>query len=654
MYFMYSIKHPSFSLMSVSHLPPSMAAPLAPGPALHPPPATTATLRLGTFNLGLGFIRKLPHILTRCAALELDAVALQEIGNPALLSTRLLPYTLIHEAGPSRHEAGVGLLLSLALSSRIRSYKRSGTGRLVGAVIELSKGQLTLIVSVYMPTGIDHHIASSPQHEAAHDLYAKLLQWSVGMHQVIVMGDLNETLTHWDRFPQPAIAASAVRVAALSPITRLQREGFLDAYRSMHASAALDPGFTHSIAGARPSQSRIDYVWVKGVGVASLLQARIDGAALHALSHHHLLWVEMQLTHAAPAAITTPLLRLRLPNLRAATAAHKDTFIKHVQQRVERDQDSLQQLACSSEPVSLDGLASRLTALAHRAATASLPITGAAPYKSSDVLQLQAQRHALTNLIRISTSLLHSVPPERMHSFRFVHCAEWRRQHRLCVEQHQLRWSINAWDNGDPHAWMHESQRLQSATRAAIRKEQQRMQREPLAPMDVSPAAHVHRMLKSDALPTHLHSVVDKHGSLTTSAGELEAVMVEHFQSVFALPSEPVAPLPLPPPAMLFDKSSVQPEWYDGLMAAVSSQEILDTLADAPLVSAPGQDEVSTGLWKIALHGSPVLCTLVADLFTGCLRTSSFPSAWKTSVIVPLLKDALKERDMSNVRPISL
>ena len=184
MYFMYSIKHLSFSLMSVSHLPPSLAAPLAPGPALHPPPppppppATTATLRLGTFNLGLGFIRKLPHILTRCAALELDAVALQEIGNPALLSTRLLPYTLIHEAGPSRHEAGVGLLLSLALSSRIRSYKRSGTGRLVGAVLELSKGQLTLIVSVYMPTGIDHHIASSPQHEAAHDLYAKLMRWN--------------------------------------------------------------------------------------------------------------------------------------------------------------------------------------------------------------------------------------------------------------------------------------------------------------------------------------------------------------------------------------------------------------------------------------------------------------------------------------------
>ena len=611
-------------------------------------------MRLGTFNLGLSFMRKLPHILTRCAALQLDAVALQEIGNPALLSTRLLPYTFISEAGPSCHSAGVGLLLSLALSSRIRSYKRSGTGRLVGAVLELSKGQLTLVVSVYMPTGLDHHVASSPEHEAAHEIYAKLVQWSVGMHQVVVMGDLNETLTHWDRLPQPAPAASAARVVALSPISRLQREGFLDSYRSMHASAALDPGFTHTIVGARPSQSRIDYVWVKGMSLASLLQVQIDDA-LDALSHHHLLWVEVQLTHAAPAAITTPLLRLRLPNLRAATATHKDTFIQHVQHRVQKDQERLQALAHSEDAASLDHLASRLTGMTHRAAVTALPITGAAAYKSSDMLQLQAQRHALTNLTRISSRLLQSVAPEDMHSFRFIHCAEWWRQYRLCVEQHQLRWRVDAQDNGDSHAWMQETQKLQAITRTAIRKEQQRMQRQPRSSLDVSPAALVHRMLESDALPTHLHSVVDKQGSLTTSAGELEAVMVEHFQTVFALPSEPVAPLPLPPPPpMLFDKSSVKPEWYDGLMADVSAQEILDTLADAPLVSAPGQDEVSTGLWKIALHGSPELCALVADLFTGCLHTSTFPSAWKTSVIVPLLKDALKERNMSNVRPISL
>ena len=556
----------------------------------------------------------------------------------------------MHEAGPSRHEAGVGLLLSSALASRIRSYKRSGTGRLVGAVLELSRGQLTLLVSAYMPTGLDHCAASSPQHELAHETYATIVQWSVGMQRVVVMGDLNETLTPLDRLPQPA-AAPAARVA-LSPIARLQREGFLDCYRSMHASAALAPGFTHSVAGARPSQSRIDYVWTKGFGAASLLQTHID-AAMHALSHHQLLWVELQLAHAAPAASTAPLLRLRLPNLRAATAAHKDTFIAHLQRRVERDREKLQALAGSSDAAALDSVATRLTALAHRSALATLPITGAASRRSGDMLLLQRQRHALSSLLRIASALLHSVHPRHTHRVRFAHCAQWRRQYRQCLEQ-QLSWSVDAWDNGDPHAWMLESQQLLTHTRTAIRQEQRRMQRGARPPLDASPAALVHRMLKSDALPTHLHSVVDKHGALTSSADELESVMVEHFRSVFALPAEPAAALPLEPPAMLFDKDSVQPEWYEGLMADVGAQEILDALADAPLVSAPGQDEVSSGLWKVALHGSPELCSLVADLFTGCLRTSSFPAAWKTSVIVPLLKDALKERDMSNVRPISL
>jgi hypothetical protein len=45
---------------------------------------------------------------------------------------------------------------------------------------------------------------------------------------------------------------------------------------------------------------------------------------------------------------------------------------------------------------------------------------------------------------------------------------------------------------------------------------------------------------------------------------------------------------------------------------------------------------------------------LTAALFSSCLCTSSFLSAWKSSIIVPLVKDALKERSMSNIQPISL
>jgi hypothetical protein len=40
--------------------------------------------------------------------------------------------------------------------------------------------------------------------------------------------------------------------------------------------------------------------------------------------------------------------------------------------------------------------------------------------------------------------------------------------------------------------------------------------------------------------------------------------MVNHFESVFAIPPLDPTPLLPPPPAMLFDKPSILPEWYEG------------------------------------------------------------------------------------------
>ena len=177
--------------------PSSPAASPAPGPA-HPlpcpPPSSPAVpLRLGTFNVGLGFERKLPRIVTRCSQLTLDAVALQEIGDPALLTNHFPPYVLVCAAGPSTQHAGVGLLLSISLAARARSYHRSPTGRLIAVELELSRGQRTLLVSAYMPSGLDHLAVGSPQHNEADELYSTILKWSRGMQQVVVMGDLNAT-----------------------------------------------------------------------------------------------------------------------------------------------------------------------------------------------------------------------------------------------------------------------------------------------------------------------------------------------------------------------------------------------------------------------------------------------------------------------------
>jgi hypothetical protein len=230
------------------------------------------------------------------------------------------------------------------------------------------------------------------------------------MDQVVVMGDLNETLSRFDRLPlPPPLSAAAALAAANSPIRCLQAEGFTDAYRALFPIEERNPGFAHVIGGLRPSSSRIDYIWSKGFSADSHLRVIID-SSLHALSHHRLLWAMLKLHHPPAAPCNTPLLRLQLPNLRAATEEHKESFVAKVEEAVHLKLAELDSLARADSTDALDHLATSLTALVRRAAFSSFPITGAASYKSNNILELQNQRRDLTRLLQISEATLSRIP----------------------------------------------------------------------------------------------------------------------------------------------------------------------------------------------------------------------------------------------------
>ena len=601
-------------------------------------------------------MRKLPHIISRGVQLQLDVIAVQEIGDPAVLDSRFPPYTLIQAPG-SIHQAGVALLLSQTLLPLVRSYLRSKCGRLVGAVLQLRQGHQLLLVSAYMPSGLDHLSALSEQHETAHALYREIDLWSKDMQQVVVMGDLNETRTIFDRQPQPAAAPAA---SGATPISNMLRDGFMDVWRTLHPSAEHRPGFTHCISGDRRVQSRIDYLWCKGSQRADLLQVHID-SSLHHLSHHRLLWMELQLPDAAVAAVTETLAPLpRIPNLQSLSDEQEQRFAGKLQAALEEHEHALQAAFTRADTESLTWAASHLTAIVREVAWSCLPMTHGAPFKSQCILRLQRQRKALTRLLHCSTSLLRKASAEcRGHAHCLTDSAQWKQQYAICMgQQLQLHWQINPYSLLDAQSWLDETAQLLRDTRSSIRAEQRCMLRHSKPTVDSHPAAAVHRMLRSDEFPSQLLSVVNEQGDLTSSAAELKTVMADHFRSVFAIPPDGVAPVDIDPtapvPPMLLDKDSVDRVWYDGLMRDIGSQELLATTADTPLVTAPGEDEVSSGLWKLALRSCAPLCSLVCALFSACLRSSVFPTCWKSSIIVPLLKDAKKDRLMSNIRPISL
>lgn len=647
-------------MMPLDFSPPPSSSPLRPLPADAAP-----RLLLGSFNIGLGFFRKLPDIVDRSLALSLDVIALQEIGDPPLLRLQLSDYLLVCAAGPSQQEAGVALLLAKSLAPRCRAYKRSKTGRLVGAILEPFKGHQLLIVSVYMPSGLDHSAATSPSTALAHELYAELLGWTNGMQQVIVLGDLNETRSPHDRFPlrradpRPGVARRALQC--------LIDEGYTDAYRLLHADAERHPGFTHrinSVLPARCTRSRIDYIWTRNVDAADHVLFHIDSCpSLRPLSHHSLICLVLRIRSAGAAAAAADdddaslhshdasklLPPPALIDLGRLTDDHIDRLTQSIDSALSCRADDLAALLDRGDAVALSSLASQLTHITHTSALATLPVSGSPAFRNKGVLQLQQKRRDLTRLLHISSALLSS------HS-SFLSCLHWRQRHRCCIRHHHVQWQSDPNGHDGEQRWVEETQQMIRDIRASIIRERQRMKkRQPSSvPLFETRFSSLSRIIRSDALPSNIFSVVNAQGELTHSAAELKDVMADHFESVFSIPADDGLPLPFPSPAMLLSKPGIEPGWFDGLMRDIDAEELFAVLRGTSKISkAPGEDQVSTGVWKLVLR-SPVMLASVLHLFSACLRTSTFPSCWKTSVIVPLVKDASKERSMSNIRPISL
>ena len=555
-----------------------------------------------------------------------------------------MQYIFVASPGPSAHEAGVALLIAMELAPRCRAYKRSKSGRLVGVVLELRKGYQLLIVSAYMPSGIDHRARMIRRWRLAHDLYAELITWTHDMHQVILLGDLNETLTPRDRFPvvaAPRRAAAAHRSSACSTAISSMCFDFFD--RTL--------GWLHA-----PASTVLDHL-----AVASTTSGRnVSRCFTPCSAHRH----EASQSLASSSAVGgtrrwTVLVAAHTRSRDSAIAtsespcdvlSQRATFVAHLERHVEIHRHHLSSLASALSPDSLSTLASDLTSLAHRSAYAMLPITGDKRYKSKMILRLERMRRDLTRALHIAVRLVNS-------GHRLIRCPEWARLYAHCLRHHRITWCTDAYYHHDDTASIHETRRLITRTRSSIAREKHRLRlHQATTPFDANPAAAIHRMIQSDALPSRLFSIIDSNGELTTSVQELEDVMTSHFESVFSIPplDPAAAPLDPPPPAMLFDKCSVQREWYDELMQETNDSELCQLVADTPLLSAPGLDGVSTGVWKFAIEDSSIIREHVVELFSACLLTASFPSAWKTGVILPFIKDAAKDRTMINIRPITL
>lgn len=93
-----------------------------------------------------------------------------------------------------------------------------------------------------MPSGLDHAAMGAPTIDEAHRLYDEILEWSHGIQQVIVLGDLNSTrLPHKERWP---FGNPHTRPQTMD---KLETAGFIDAYRQLYSDPSRCPGYTHVV-----------------------------------------------------------------------------------------------------------------------------------------------------------------------------------------------------------------------------------------------------------------------------------------------------------------------------------------------------------------------------------------------------------------------
>ncbi len=259
-------------------------------------------------------------------------MAVQGVGSPSVEGMRslLARHNMHMELHPgTTQSAGVALIMRRAIAPQVVRvhYGTSGTGRALGIRVQ-SEHSVTLLVSVYMPTGLDGLHDNDRRVQLASRIHDEVLEWAASRpraHRVVVMGDMNETRTLLDRRSVGAVYAPD------RLLSKLDSAGFVDAYRRLHPNS---PGYTRGReSAAGMSQARLDYVWVRANGGDDVLTAEVMPAP--AVSDHNPLLVQLAGTLcAASAQYSQQLQQPVLPNMRRANAQQKELMVRDMRASV--------------------------------------------------------------------------------------------------------------------------------------------------------------------------------------------------------------------------------------------------------------------------------------------------------------------------------
>ena len=132
----------------------------------------------------------------------------------------------------------------------------------------------------------------------------------------------------------------------------------------------------------------------------------------------------------------------------------------------------------------------------------------------------------------------------------------------------------------------------------------------------------------------HFTHLIDYYG--TTS--NLSNAIKNYFNSIFV--DDPISDE---------HRRKVMENNTEDRFSPVTDQEVYDQLTKIKSKSAPGLDGITSTMLKVS---RTVISGPLSHIINACVQTSTFPSSWKSSVIIPIPKKPRPE--LADLRPISL
>jgi exonuclease III/ribonuclease HI len=650
-------------------------------------------LRVATLNVDQGLRAKLLPMLQWATLAGVHVLALQETGDYAKDHSLLrhLGWHMILSGGA---KAGVALLIRQDLNIRIIKEFDSGDGRLVGAMLQSPSGVKTIFISAYLPTALDWAPDEGAKADAARTIYSTILTWAASSTRgaglrTVVLGDLNETLTAADRQSPSLSSQAAVPTSSRHParrprfITALTTAGgYVDTYRLLHCTHGFTCVTKLGQQKEHVARSRIDYVLTHGfnsalvsatsnAGSASggqgpaaaadtagpanqhhVIAARVLDPPAKLKTRHRVLVVDLRLQIAAPEHSPPP--RPPMPDMRHASREEKDAMMVVMEVWANNNDEWILRMSTGNKE-NIAELGRAILEAAWRA-TRQLPSTGGLRGRSKRRCALSLRRRNLCSLRHLLN--------------RFVEnhggVIPWSSRREVYLRVTRCRDDVNPslWGSLDVAAvacgdydlrlWLHNVQKQINF----VRREQRRFD----AALDGyvgddwthNPTAFVHRMQDGDQAP-EVNAVIDPTtGLLVTDPAEVGRVFRDHYMRTFACRDRDDEKRP-PWITDLYanPKAGINPDWYVGLMNPISNDDVKAALSSAKFISAPGEDRISSGIWRVMVR-SPVVCSVIGSLLSGCLIHRFQPAAAKHAIIVPIVKKKNGAKTLDNFRAISL